>query len=129
MAKIEKRLAKNLSKEDYKKCRSLSYRGDGYMSEALYQCYKHYRSHWGKVYMIKEGDKILSWALIFKDKDDEYVVHYYTRKSERRKGLATRISKQIDKDFNQSDLWCDNHDEISTEFYSKFKYKKGYYDE
>jgi hypothetical protein len=116
--------ASKLSKEDIKKCKSLSYRNDGHMSELLWKS-KFYSDDSYDCYLIKnENEKLLSWAIVA-----EGEVHFYTRKSERNKGLASKLAKKINKKYSESKLKGDKHDKISRQFLDKYKYKEIYTDE
>lgn len=117
MVKLRKLYAKNLNNEDAKKCYSLTYRNKGQMSNKLTISRKHTDLS-AKCYMLEENKKLLAWAIVFNKEE----VHLYVRKSERRKGLGTRLINCIEKDYNPKTLSVEKHDSVSDKFFSNTKY-------
>lgn len=124
MYKIKNCEASDLTEEEIKKCKSLSYRGKGHMAKLLWRS-KFYSDGSYDCYLIKDNkEKLLSWALVA-----EGEVHFYTRKTERGKGLATVLANKINSKYKDTNLKSDPHDKIAKKFLSKYNYEEIYTEE
>lgn len=90
----------NMTEEEFNRCSSLNMRGKGAMRKALHS---KRGSMEDAAYMIKAMDgSIIAWAIVFwQYTGDKYpTMYYYTRKAFRRQGYASRLARQIAKDYN-----------------------------
>ena len=72
-----------------------------------------------KTYIIFEGEKVLAWALVSKTwLLDRKTAMFYTRAPCRKRGLATRLLKQIRRDYGDN-LYIDTYCEASLKLYNK----------
>ena len=110
---LEKKIVKNLSREDYNKCYSLNLRDRGQMRYSI--------DPDDVVYMIKDEDgKLLSWALVNRHFRTDNTIWadsmYYTRCECRRQGLGKRLANRIKKDFPE--VYAHGWNEESIGFFS-----------
>jgi hypothetical protein len=120
MYKIKNCEASELTKEEIKKCRSLSLRKEGHMNKLLWES-KYYPKKSYDCFLMFQHNKLLAWAIVANEE-----VHYYTRKSERRKGLAKTLALKIHKKYNENNLKAGFHNELSKKFLQNYKYKELY---
>ena len=119
MYKVKKVKPEKMSKELYKKCVSLCYRKNGLMSLYLSNAKFKKTNENSDCYVIQNENKLLAWAIVYRNE-----VHYYTRKTHRRKGLAKKLADQIHKDYSEKELISGIYDKKSEKFYANFKYKR-----
>lgn len=119
MYKVKKVKPEKMNSSLYKKCVSLSYRKNGLMS--LYLSNARFKKTLENCdcYIIQQKEKLLAWAIVYRNE-----VHYYTRKTYRRKGLAKKLASRIHKDYNPSNLISGTYDKKSEKFYNNYKYKR-----
>jgi GNAT superfamily N-acetyltransferase len=95
-----------LSVTMYRRLYSLNHREDGYMREVLTKCkHGHPEFYNGEVAYIEDNNNILAWSLVFKHtyyKHEQHIIHLYTRKSHRGKGLASKLI----------DFWTDRYNNL-----------------
>jgi hypothetical protein len=108
-----------MTKDIYNKCRSLSFRQNGLMSLYLSNARFNKTQENCDCYIIMEDNILLSWAIVYRTE-----VHYYTRKTYRKKGLGSLLAKKIHKDYKESSLISGVYDSKSENFYQKYKYKR-----
>lgn len=131
--KIEIVPVKELSAEDYKKCDSLNMRHNGMMQRTFrfirtgmsrYPWYFHIKSKpddvTPTVFMIKEGDTLLSWALMF-SKYGKIETYFYTRRNARRKGLGVKLAETVDEHLNGSPYTVIPWDPTSRRFFNRLE--------
>jgi GNAT superfamily N-acetyltransferase len=108
-----------LTPYEYKQCWGLNYGKTGWLRRDLVDS-RNDPNKYDKVYMIKDGPQILSWALVYEiDSAPGSLAQFWTRKEWRRQGLATKIVKRVKKDFKRVKIIP--HDEISESFFSKHR--------
>lgn len=108
-----------MTKDIYQKCRSLSFRQNGLMSLYLSNARFKKTTDNCDCYVILDKNKLLSWAIVYREE-----VHYYTRKTYRKQGLASLIAKRIHQDHKESKLISGVYDKKSENFYNNYKYKR-----
>lgn len=113
MARIQTKLVKNLTDEEYQRCYSLNLRGEGEMRDQLRRLRNDPQA---RVYMLREQDQLIAWSLVF-----DKCAHFYTRRTHRRKGLGTRLVNRIHKDHNWPVVYA--HDDASEGFFLTVKDK------
>jgi len=113
MPRIQTKLVKNLTDEEYRACRFLNLRGNGEMHWNLARLRNEKNAN-ARVYMIKEGGKLIAWSLVFGD-----CAHFYTRSTHRRKGYGTRLVKKVNKEHDRPVVYA--HDETAQEFFGAVK--------
>lgn len=115
MARIQTKLVKNLTTEEYRLCRSLNLRENGDMAYQLYRLRRD-KNDKARVYMIKEDGRLIAWSLVF-----DYCAHFYTRRTHRRKGLGTRLVNRVYRDHHGLVVYA--HDEVAQGFFGAVKDK------
>jgi GNAT superfamily N-acetyltransferase len=86
--------AKNLTPDEYSKCKSLNFRSAGDMFYALPAAR---RNPLAKVILIDDNDKLVAWSLLipYVEPDGSYYEgQFYVRRSYRRRGLGKRLVKK-----------------------------------
>jgi GNAT superfamily N-acetyltransferase len=119
--RINKSKVCNLKPDTYNKCYNLNFRGEGFMREQLVSSRRFPKDYPAKVYYIMDGEVLAAWALV---NEKPKMVNFYTRKSYRRKGLGSRLSRQISKDYPIKDYAVTYHDDKSREFFDNTNYRK-----
>jgi hypothetical protein len=117
MIRIEKSEAIDLSQKQVSECYSLTYRSKGEMGARLYNARRNKSKC--TCYLAFEKDKLMAWALVYKEKE----LHIYVRKSKRNMGLGKKLIDKLSKDFNQKTLTAGKHDVISEYFLNQFNFK------
>lgn len=113
-----------LTSAEYKACDSLNMRSKGMMQGKLRFCRQ--RGH-GWVFMIFDGDKLMSWAIVFNayySASDEKGAYFYTRVSARGKGYGSQILDAIKKFTDQ--VTCYPWNNTSDRFFTKRAVGKNY---
>jgi hypothetical protein len=110
----------NVTPEEFKQLYSLNLRNEGAMRFDLVD-YRKSDPKTTHVIMIKEGPKVLAWALVFPKSSykKNRLVYFYTRQSHRRQGLGTRLLKHSRK-LDPVPEVCP-HDKRSGAFFKKFR--------
>jgi len=95
----------DMTEQEYKACRRLCFRSDGFMFWDIAKAMEkeqsyHPRRRFSRVYMITDGDledgaKLLAWALITPRKSKGYNAQFYTRASLRNKGLGSKLMAAV----------------------------------
>jgi GNAT superfamily N-acetyltransferase len=117
--KTVSKLVRNLTSEEYDKCKSLNFRYNGCMRYDLPMARKNYPDK-ARVVMIKEADsgKLIAWCLAFPDSDsDNFLTQYYTRVAYRRQGYGARLVRQVSKHVGKPIVMP--HDRRSRSFFRK----------
>lgn len=117
MYKVKKIKPEKMNKSLYKKCVSLCYRQNGLMSLYLHNARFKKTLEKCDCYIIETSKQLLAWAIVYRNE-----VHYYTRKTHRRKGLGKKLAKRVHQDYSPKDLISGVYDKKSEEFYANFKY-------
>jgi predicted acetyltransferase len=114
---------KALTKEEYKKCSSLTLRETGSMQSNLSFFYKENpKDAW--VYLIKEETTLLAWALVFPTYRQDVGAMFYVRKLERRKGLGRLLYKVIETEwFGKFEVYDD--DDEAAMFFDRMEQEIG----
>lgn len=113
-----------LTSAEYHDCYNLNLRGNGMMQDKLRYCRQR---GLGWAFMIYDGDKLMSWALVFKKSFydvEEVGAYFYTRMNARGKGYGSAILDAIKK-FN-SKVTCYPWNNTTDRFFSKRDVGKNY---
>lgn len=115
--RIKTALASEVSREVLRECRSLSFRGNGEMCDAL-----RYFRNTDKCFVTTIRDlngKLLAWSLLLHRgrgwRHHEFMV--YVRSSHRRLGLGSRLLKSAKRQVG-TPIYVYPHDERSNGFYN-----------
>jgi GNAT superfamily N-acetyltransferase len=120
--KIIKIKPEDLTEQQFKNCKSLSYRSKGNMSHDLG---KARRYDWveSMCYLIEDNNKLLAWSFVHYDKESKKnYVNFYTRKTERGKGLGKKLAEKMRADYGDN-LIGGKFDNQSKIFFQKINYK------
>ena len=116
--KTQIKLVRNLTPDEYRKCKSLNFRYNGCMMYDLPMAKKKYPT--SRVVMIKdaETDMLIAWCLAIPSySTGQYVTQYYVRVKFRRRGFGDRLIKNVRK-FEPSPVVMP-HDRPSRGFFRK----------
>lgn len=116
VSKLDTNLYRTLSK--------LNFRKNGQMQEVLQHFYRNKNTggH-ARVFWIEVGGKVVSWALVFAfTKNSKNTAYFYTHRSYRRRGYASKLIKTIEKKYNT--VHVHPHDETASGFFNTFKTRK-----
>ncbi|QRI46140.1 acetyltransferase [Streptomyces phage Cursive] len=114
------KLVRNLTPEEYRKCRSLNLRWGGYMQEELMFARRGERGDAKAVLITESGtDRLIAWSLLL-PKDGQMIAHYYTRRSCRRQGFGDRLMKSVQK-VAPKPIVVPGEDIMSQRFFGKHK--------
>ncbi len=109
--------APKLGPEDYQRCRSLNAREDGRMQREI-TVNRDSNQHF--IYMAKDGDKLLGWALVFRRNwEKEPRGHFYVRKTHRGQGIGKQLMKEVLNSHKKIRVMP--HDEKSGIFFCEFR--------
>lgn len=102
----------------------LNFRANGQMQEVLKDFYHNKHEHGtARVFWIENGGKIVSWALVFAfSTNRKKHAYFYTHRSYRRRGYASKLMKTIEKWYNT--VHVHPHDTVSSGFFSTIKTRK-----
>lgn len=107
----------DLTPTEYRKCYYLNLRDKGMMQEVL--SHERYRvtGKYAHAFMIFNGDRLVSWAIRFTEKDNFWSVYLYTQTTYRRRGLGSFLLKEARRGLKTVGVhpW----DERSASFYRK----------
>lgn len=109
--KIEVKGLSDLTPQERRTCRSLSFRENGQLNEWL----TDERGKPAKVVLAKDGERMVGWGIVCTDKNKSS--GYYVRASERRKGIGTKLLKTARS--IEPTLAVYPHDTASTAFFDK----------
>lgn len=113
------KMVRNLTPEEYKKCKSLNFRYNGCMMYDLPMARRKYPEK-ARVVMITEAEsgKLIAWCLAFPNStDDGFLTQYYTRVAFRRQGYGGRLVKHVSKFAGKPIVMP--HDRRSRSFFQK----------
>jgi GNAT superfamily N-acetyltransferase len=120
--KTVSKLVRNLTPDEYKKCKNLNFREGGHMMYDLPWAKKKHPDR-ARVVMIKdESNRLLAWCLAYPGADKyegEFITQYYTRVKFRRQGYGDRLIKHIKKHTKYPVVLP--HDRASRNFFNKHK--------
>lgn len=124
MTIITKRVI-DLDEDEYKACRRLSFRSNGFMFYDIAKAMEtevsyHQSRRFSRVFMITErDDKLLAWALMTPRKGKGYNAQFYTRYALRNRGLGSKLMEAVRT--IDSRPYVIPHDRCSGEFFKKSK--------
>lgn len=121
---ITNKLIVDLDIYEYRQLWGLGFGDYGDMQEEL-SLQRYYKGE-ALAWMVKEDKKICSWALVippgeiiaYDSKGDIHEMYVYTRKSERHKGLASKLTCELIREYGKLRVYP--HDERSGGFFSNF---------
>jgi L-amino acid N-acyltransferase YncA len=106
---------KDLTPEEVRSCRSLSFRNRGRLCDWLNMS-KHQPA--AKVVLAKDGEKLVGWGMTLNDHSPRPASGYYVRRTERRKGIGGMIYQAARKE--EPNLQVFPHDKKSNAFFRKY---------
>lgn len=113
-----------LDTDFYRTLFKLNFRKNGRMQEVLQHFYqKNNVGGHARVFWIEIDDKVVSWALVFAfNKNRKTTAYFYTRRSYRRLGYASKLIKAIEKRYNI--IHVHPHDGTASSFFNTVKTRK-----
>lgn len=113
---VRKRVV-DLTAEEYRKCYALNLRSKGMMQEVLSKERFRDSGKYAYAFMIFDGDRLVSWAIRFTERDNFWSVYLYTKTTYRRRGLGSLLLKEARRGLKVVAVhpW----DERSASFYRK----------
>jgi len=108
---------KNLTPEEFSQCRLLNFGHNGMMRGDLIRSRSQRNSD--RAVLIKDYEgKIIAWSLVM-ETGKTTSAYFYVPSANRRKGLGTRLLKQVRKVDPKPMVFP--HDQVSGGFFKKFK--------
>lgn len=107
----------DLTPDEYRMCYSLNLRSKGMMQEVLSKERFRDNGKYAHAFMIFHGDRLVSWAIRFTERDHFWSVYVYTKTTYRRRGLGSLLLKEARRGLRVVAVhpW----DERSASFYRK----------
>ncbi|UMO76339.1 acetyltransferase [Streptomyces phage Tomas] len=114
------KLVRNLTPDEYQKCKNLNFRYEGCMMYDLPRVRRQQPKD-AKVVMIKEAEsgKLIAWCLAYRNASGQYETQYYTRVAYRQKGYGSRLMRHVKKFADKPVVMP--HDYRSRKFFQKYE--------
>lgn len=114
---------REMTRQEFKVCFMLNTGKQGMMRKLLGDFYCRPRvDDQAHVVIIKNGDLIVAWSLVFKSRSEEmFIGHYYTRRGHRRRGYGSQLIAAVHNRFGTvivypntkvGDFFFDKHEEL-----------------
>lgn len=116
--RITTKYVKNLTPEEFERCRVLNFGYNGMMREKLITA--RYEPAGERAVLVKnDSGQVIAWSLVMNKARGRKAAYFYVPPENRRKGFGTRMLKQVKKMDPKPYVYP--HDRVSGNFFKRFK--------